>query len=151
MKFLLKLSHHCLSSEEKQSHLEDKKMHHRESSWVFVLVLNFYFYHVKEQIVAVFLLLFHCCVWFFAVPRTAACQASLSITNSRSLLKLMSIDLVMPSNHLYPLSSPSHPAFNPFQHQGLFQWVGSSRQVAKGLERQPQHQSFQWIFRVDFL
>ena len=39
-------------------------------------------------------------VWLFATPRTAACQASLSITNSRSLLKLMSIALVMPSNHL---------------------------------------------------
>ena len=39
-------------------------------------------------------------VWLFATPWTAACQASLSITNSRSLLKLMSIELVMPSNHL---------------------------------------------------
>ena len=48
-------------------------------------------------------------VHLFAKPWTAACQASLSITNSRSLLKLMSIDLVMPSNHLI-LSSPSLPA-----------------------------------------
>ena len=47
----------------------------------------------------------------FATPWTAACQASLFITNSRSLLKLMSIDLVMPPNHLI-LSSPSLPAFN---------------------------------------
>ena len=39
-------------------------------------------------------------VQFFATPWTAACQASLSITNSQSLLKLMSIELVMPSNHL---------------------------------------------------
>ena len=39
-------------------------------------------------------------VWLFATPRTAACQASLSITNSRSLLKLMSITSVIPSNHL---------------------------------------------------
>ena len=39
-------------------------------------------------------------VWLFAVPWTAACQASLSITNSRSLLKLMPIESVMPSNHL---------------------------------------------------
>ena len=38
-------------------------------------------------------------VWLFATPQTAACQASLSITNSRSLLKLMSIESVMPSNH----------------------------------------------------
>ena len=39
-------------------------------------------------------------VWLFVTPWTAACQASLSITNSQSLLKLMSIELVMPSNHL---------------------------------------------------
>ena len=48
-----------------------------------------------------------------------------------------------------PLSSPSPPAFNLSQHQGLFQWVSSSHQVAKVLEFQ--HQSFQWIFRIDFL
>ena len=40
------------------------------------------------------------CVWLFATPWTAPCQASLSITNSWSLLKLMAIELVMPSNHL---------------------------------------------------
>ena len=39
-------------------------------------------------------------VWLFMIPWTTACQASLSITNSQSLLKLMSIDSVMPSNHL---------------------------------------------------
>ena len=47
--------------------------------------------------------------------------------------------------------SPSPPAFNLSQHQGLFQWVSSLHQVAKGLEFQLQHQSFQWIFRTDFL
>ena len=51
----------------------------------------------------------------------------------------------------HPLSSPSPPAFNLSQHQGLFQWVGSSHQVAKVLELHLQHQSFQWIFRTDFL
>ena len=40
---------------------------------------------------------------------------------------------------------------NLSQHQGLFQWVSSSHQVAKALEFQLQHQSFQWIFRTDFL
>ena len=40
------------------------------------------------------------CVWLFATPWAAACKASLSITNSQSLLKLMSMELVMPSNHL---------------------------------------------------
>ena len=89
-------------------------------------------------------------VRLFATPWTAVHQVSLSITNSRSLLKLMSVKLVMPSNAIqpsHPLSSPSLPAFNLSQHQGLFQWVDSSDQVAKVLELQ--HQSFQWIFRVD--
>ena len=49
----------------------------------------------------------------------------------------------------HPLSSPS-PTFNLPQYQGLFQWVSSSHQVAKVLELQLQHQSFQWIFRIDF-
>ena len=56
-------------------------------------------------------------------------------------------DAIQPS---YPLSSPS-PALNLSQHQGLFQWVSSSHQVVKLLEFQLQHQSFQWIFRIDFL
>ena len=51
----------------------------------------------------------------------------------------------------HPLSSPSPPAFNLSQHQGVFQWVGSLHHVAKVLKFQLQHQSFQWIFRTDFL
>ena len=47
-----------------------------------------------------------------------------------------------------PLSSPFSPAFNLSQHQDLFQWVGSLHQVVKVLDIQ--HQSFQWIFRVNF-
>ena len=57
------------------------------------------------------------------------------------------VDEAIQSSH--PLSLPSPPAFNLSQHQGLFQWVSSSHQVAKVLELQ--HQSFQWIFRIDFL
>jgi len=57
-------------------------------------------------------------------------------------------DAIQPSD---PLSSPSPPAFNLSQHQGLFQWVCSLHQVAKVLEFQLWHQSFQWIFRTDFL
>ena len=57
-------------------------------------------------------------------------------------------DAIQPS---HPLLSPSPPAFNLSQHQGLFQWVSSVHQVAKVLEFQLQHQSFQWIFRTDFL
>ena len=51
----------------------------------------------------------------------------------------------------YPLSCPSLPALNLSQHQGLFKWVSPSHQVAKVLEFQLQHQSFQWIFMTDFL
>ena len=89
-------------------------------------------------------------VWLFATPWTAACQGSLSFTISLSLLKFMSIESVMPSNH-HPLSPPYLPALSLSQHQGLFQWLGSSYQVAKVLELQLQQQSFQWIFWVDFL
>ena len=57
-------------------------------------------------------------------------------------------DAIQPSD---PLSSPSPSAFNLSQHQGLFQLVSSSHQVAKALEFQLQHQSFQWIPRTDLL
>ena len=57
-------------------------------------------------------------------------------------------DAIQPS---HPLSSPSPPTFNLFQHQGPFQWVSSLHLVAKVLECQLQHQSFWWIFRTDFL
>ena len=57
-------------------------------------------------------------------------------------------DAIQPS---HPLSSPSPPAFNLSQHQGLFKWVSSLHQVAEVLEFQLQHQFFQWIFRTDFL
>ena len=49
------------------------------------------------------------------------------------------------------LSSPSPPALNLSQHQGLFKWVSSSHQVAKVLEFQLQHQSLQWTPRTDLL
>ena len=57
-------------------------------------------------------------------------------------------DAIQPS---HPLSSPPPPAPNPSQHWGLFQWVSSSHQVAKVLEFQLQHQSFQWTPRTDLL
>ena len=62
-------------------------------------------------------------VQLFATPRTAARQASLSITNSQSLLKLMSIELVMPSNHLIlccPLLLPSIvPSIRVFSNESV--------------------------------
>ena len=72
-------------------------------------------------------------VWFFATPWIPACQASQSNTNSRSSLRLMSIVSVMPSSHLILchllyLLPPLPPSIS------LFQWVNSSREVAKVLE-----------------
>ena len=87
-------------------------------------------------------------VWLFATPWTAACQSSLSITNSQSLLKFMSIESVMPSNHLI-LCCPLHllrlnfPSIRVFSDESVLQirWPI--------LEFQLQHQSFHWIFRTD--
>ena len=59
-----------------------------------------------------------------------------------------SCPLIQPS---HPLLSPSPPTFNLSQQKGLFQWVSSSHHVAKVLKFQLQYQSFQWIFRTDFL
>ena len=87
-------------------------------------------------------------VRLFAIPWTAARQASLSFTISQSFLKLMSIESVMSSNRLILLPS-SPPTLNLSQHQGFFQWLSSSHQAAKVLVLQ--HQSFQWLFVVDSL
>ena len=57
-------------------------------------------------------------------------------------------DAIQPS---HPLSSPSPPAPNPSQHQSLFQWVNSSHEVAKVLEFQLYHHSFQRTPRTDLL
>ena len=57
-------------------------------------------------------------------------------------------NVIQPS---HPLLSPSPPAFNLSQHQGLFKWVSCWHQVAKVLKFKLQHQSFQWIFRTELL
>ena len=67
------------------------------------LVFNLFFPFCYSRVYSFFyfsLLLLFSCVWLFVAPWTAACQASLSFTVSWSLLKLMSIESVMPSNHL---------------------------------------------------
>ena len=90
-------------------------------------------------------------VRLFATPWTAAHQASLSITNSPSSPKPMSIELVMPSNHLILcrplLLLPSiFPSIRVFSNESALRirW-------AKVLEFQLQHQSFQWTPRSDLL
>ena len=89
-------------------------------------------------------------VQLFLTPWTAAYQAFLSITTPGACLNSCPKvgDAIQP---FHPLSSSSAPAFSLSQHQGLFQWVSSSHQVPKVLEFQLQQQSFQWIFRTDFL
>ena len=92
----------------------------------------------------------HSHVWLFVTPWTAARKASLSITNFRSLLKLTSIESVMPSNHLILcrplLFLPSiFPSIRVFSNESVLHI-----RFAKVLEFQLQHQSFQWIFRTDF-
>ena len=88
------------------------------------------------------------CVQLFAIPQTSACQASLSITNSWSLLKL--IESVMPSNQLI-LCHPLLLLPSIFPRSGSFPMSQFFHQVAKVLELQLQHKSFQWIFSTDFL
>ena len=89
-------------------------------------------------------------VWLFVTPWITAHQASLSITNSRSLPNSFPLSQWC---HLTVSSSvvPFIPTFNLSQHQGLFKWVSSSHQVAKILEFQLLHQSCQWTPRTDFL
>ena len=84
-------------------------------------------------------------VRLFATPRTAAHQACHHQPAQTHVYWVG--DAIQPSHPLAPLSPL---AFNLSQHQGLFQSVTSSHQVAKVLELQLQHQSFQWIFRTDF-
>ena len=90
------------------------------------------------------------CVRLFATPWTAAGHASLSIPTPG-----VYSDSCPLSRWYHPTISssvvPSPPAFNLSQHQGLFQWVSSSHEVAKVLEFQLQHQSFQWTPRTDLL
>ena len=88
------------------------------------------------------------CVQFFATPWTTACQVSMSITNSWSLLKLMSIASVMPSNHLILCCSllllpPIFPSIRVFSNELVL------RIRCPKYWSQLQHQSFQWVFRTD--
>ena len=99
-------------------------------------------------------------IWFSAVqslsrvrfsmtPWTAALQASLSITNSWSLLKQMSIVPLMPSNH-FILCCSLLLLSSIFPNISLFKWVSSLHQVAKILEFQLQNQSFWWTPGTNF-
>ena len=113
-----------------------------------ILTVLFLCYHAGSRHYATHSVHSVSCVWVFVNPWTAACQASLSITNSWSLLRFMSIELVLPSNHLilcHPLLllTSIFPSIRVFSNE-------SAHQVAKVLEFWLQHQPFQWIFSSDF-
>ena len=123
---------HFVQREDSTTMVKDICVHHKNWSYISSIQL---LSHVR----------------LLVTPWAATRQASLSITNSPGLLKLMSIESVMPSNHFilcHPLLlSPSiFPSIRVFSN-----WVSSLHQVAKLLEFQLQHQFFQWTFRTDFL
>ena len=95
---------------------------------------------------------FSCSVMSYFLPPHGLQQARVPVHQQLPELTQTHVhwvgEAIQPS---HPLLSHSLPAFNLSQHQGLFQWVSSLHQVAKVLEFQLQHQSFQWIFRTDFL
>ena len=97
-------------------------------------------------------LLFSCCVMFDSLNLMDCSRPGFPVLHHLPQLDQTHVhwigDAIQPS---YPLLSPLPPTFNLSQHQGLFQWVGSSQQMAKVLQLRFQHQSFQWIFRTDFL
>ena len=91
-------------------------------------------------------------VWLFAIPWINRSTPGLPVHHhlpefTHTHIHRVGVAIQPP----HPLSSPSPPAPNPSQHQGLFKWVSSSHQVAKVLEFQLQHQSFQWTPRTDLL
>ena len=93
------------------------------------------------------LLFSHSVMWLFATPWTAAHQTSPSFTISQ----FAQTHVHWVDNAIHSLPPPSLLTLNLSQHQGLFQWVNFSHQVAKVLEFQLQNQSFQWTPRTDLL
>ena len=94
-------------------------------------------------------------VWLFATPWTAAYQASLSITNSRSLLELMSIESVMPSNHLilcHPLLLPSSifPSIRVFSNESVLR-IRWPKYWSFGFNISPSNEHSGLIFRINWL
>ena len=92
------------------------------------------------------------CVQLFATQRTGYSMPGLPVHHQLSELVHIHVHWLSDVIQLsHPLSSPSPPVLNLSQHQHLFKWVSSSHQVARVLELQLQHQSFQWTPRTDVL
>ena len=107
---------------------------------------SIFFIHLTVDLATAYVVV--SCVRLFVTSWTAAGRLPCPSLSPRVCSNSWVDDAIQPS---HPLSSPSPPAFSFSQYQDLFQWVSSSHQVAKVLELQLQHQSFQWIFRIDFL
>ena len=111
------------------------------------------FINIMESYLFIMMVNFYCCwclvskyVWLFETPWTAACQTSLSLTISQSLPKFMSIELVMPSNHLILCH---HSLLLPSVVSSIRVFSNELAQVGEVLELQCQ--SFQWVLRVHLL
>ena len=119
------------------------------SSWSFDVLKRYYYYSPRIEHLSF-------CCWSVAKSRlTLSNSMDCSTPGVPVLHNLLEFaqtcvhwvhDAIQPTHH--PLSPSSPPALNLSQHNGLFQWVGSSHHVVKVLELQHQHQPFQWIFRV---
>ena len=93
-------------------------------------------------------MLFSCCVVSSSLQPMDCSTPGFPVLHCLLEFAQNCVHWVQPS---HPLSLPSSLALSLSQHRGLFQWVGFSHQVVKVLELQLQHQSFQWIFRFDWL
>ena len=108
-------------------------------------------YNVSANILLLFIAVQSLSLVWLCDPTDCRTPGSYVLYCLLDLFRFMSIELVMLSNHFIS-AFPFSFCFNLSQHQGLFQLVNSLDQRAKYvLELQLQHQSFQWIFRVDFL
>ena len=114
------------------------------------------FYGIFQARILVSSVQFHSHVWLFETPWTAACQASLSITNSQCLIKLMSIELVMPSKHFilcHPLLLPPSifPSIRVFSMSQFFTTGGQSIGVSTLASVLPMNIQDWFPFWIDWL
>ena len=114
-----------------------------KTDWQFFIKLKI---HIPFVAVIVVQSLSH--VWLFATHGLQQVRLIYPLLPPRVWHKFMSIELMLLPNY-FILCHPIPLCLHSFQHPSLFQWVSSSLQIAKVLELQ--HQSFQWIFKIDFL
>ena len=89
-------------------------------------MINFVYLSIYLSIFVIAVVYSLSCVWLFATPWTVECQASLSFTTSQNMLKLMSIESVMPSNHLILCCPLLLPSLFPVSGSFLMSWLFAS-------------------------